>query len=422
MIEYLLELALRKASYIKSIIKETSLEPLKELAQKYWISYEPVDEEPESFSAIDGSQNRIDFKGFTLYAVIGYGITVSNKSNEPCENVIADIDILYPPGIPERIPLYREIAETKTAYLSSILNDEEVELVMIDGSIWSLLIDPGPFRKATLEKVISDTVKFFGNERIFIDIWNRVSEELDKMITERNNKLITEPFISKRLISQYVSELTVKEKKNIVLLLEYLEKIMSIRKLLEVTINSRDYPRIVYISKTSRGTLYYEEYFKKEIDKLKTENEKYRNVRIPLPSDILVFAYFTKTTGYSRPIIYDKHERLKNFPSRHGLGKIIREFYDNISYAISYIRLIDNGPIFKIEIPLMNNQLSDKTVEGIIRRVMNLLKPLSVKGYPYPLIEADKYSKITRSDMKILASSIGLLPTLTGREVLVEWL
>ncbi len=58
----------------------------------------------------------------------------------------------------------------------------------------------------------------------------------------------------------------------------------------------------------------------------------------------------------------------------------------------------------------------------VVKKMMDQMLPLVVNGYPYPLIEANTFSKITRKDMELIASNLGLLQTPTGREVLYEWI
>ncbi len=403
--EFLLEIALRKSGELVRRISESSLEPLRELVEEEWSSYEPRSIEPDSFSAIDGSHNTIEFKGFTLYALAGYG--VGRHRSEVYERIVGDIDILTPPGISERVQLLRETAETITAYMLAF-----TDLVMVDGSIRALLIHPRPLANyLVLAKVSEKTVEKLG-EGFYEEYWHMVNENLEEL---RGKSLIDEPYVSKRIVRE--KQLYGDEDKNIVALLEYLEKLMVLRRLIEEA--STDRPRLVYVSKTSRTTLYFKSGWK---DKLAEKNRD----EVPVISDILAFTYFTHEPGYSRPLphteVRSDEVHLKHLPSYGELGRIIYRFYNDLDYIITFIRLVEYGPVFKLEIPVPRNMVEKIDIERIIRRTMDIMKGLEVNGYPYPLIEADKSSKITRQDMIILARSLGLLPTQTGREVLIEWI
>ncbi len=403
--EFLLEIALRKSGELVRRISESSLEPLRELVEEEWRSYEPRSIEPDSFSAVDGSHNTIEFKGFTLYALAGYG--VGRHRSEVYERIVGDIDILTPPGISERVQLLRETAETVTAYMLGF-----TDIVMVDGSIRALLIHPRPLANyLVLEKVSQKTVEKLG-EGFYEEYWHMVNENLEEL---RGKSLVDEPYVSKRIVRE--KQLYGDEDKNIVALLEYLEKLMVLRRLIEKA--SMDRPRLVYVSKTSRTTLYFKSGWK---DKLAEENKD----EVPVISDILAFTYFTHEPGYSRPLPHTEtrsdETHLKHLPSYGELERIIYRFYNDLDYVITFIRLVEYGPVFKLEIPVPRNMVEKIDIERIIRRTMDMMKGLEVNGYPYPLIEADKSSKITRQDMIILARSLGLLPTQTGREVLIEWI
>ncbi len=404
--EFLLEIALKKSEKIAMRISQSSLEPLRELVEEEWIRYEPRSNEPNSFSAIDGSHNMIEFKGFTLYALAGYG--VGKFDEKVYEKIVGDVDILTPPGISERVQLLRETAETITAYMLSF-----TDIVMVDGSIRALLIHPRPLaNELTLKKALTSTIEKLGKE-FYAEYWHEINEHLSELREKSSTDvtIVDEPYISKKIVRE--NELYSDDDKNIVALLEYLEKLMVLRKLIENT--SLNNPKLVYVSKTSRTTLYLNKEWK---NKLSKENKD----EIPVISDILAFTYFTHEPGYSKPLSQMEISTLKHLPNYGELERIIYDFYNNLDYVITFIRLIEHGPVFKLEIPVSRNTVGKNDLDRIIRRVMDIMKGLEVNGYPYPLIQADKSSKITRKDMIILAQSLGLLPTQTGREVLIEWI
>ncbi len=398
MSEYLLELAAMKAEDIRKKIDEASFREIAEYIRGEWVDYTPGEVEVGSYGAVDGSNNSIEFKGLTLYALVGYSI--AKYGDEVREYMVGDIDILYPPGTGERIRLLREIAEAKAALIPP-----KLDLLLIDGSIRSLLIHPRPLaREIGFKKALEKATELFG-EGVFSELYNRIREQINSYGKGRANK---EPFISKEIVLRY--NLTLEDNEAIVVLLEYIEKLLSIRLLIERYSSTTRSPELVYLSKTSRSQLYTKR-FKDEIKK-----------GIPIPSDMTAFSYFTTTPGYSKPILQSEIEDLKRFPNEGELRSLIREFYDNVDFIISYIRLEEAGPILKVEIPIVGETPGADSMCKAVEKVMDMLKPTSINGYPYPLIEVDKVAKIKRSDITLVLQVLGILPRLTGREVLEEWI
>lgn len=392
--DFLLEIALKRSSDILRFISEASYEKLREEVLNNWIEYEPVKMNVESYGAVDGSNNSINFKGFTLYAVAGYGVA---RAGDVVYDIYAgDIDILYPPGDGERIDLLREIVEAKVTYLLS-----DLDLLLVDGSIRSLLIEPRPLNDLVeLNKVLIGIKELLG-ENFYIDFWNNVVEKLDNL---RGLRRIHDPIVKREIVLK--NKLISEEHQHMVAFIEYLEKLYTLRRVLEETIE--DYPKIAYLSKTSRSQIYFK-------DMVKAIGEK-----TPVFSDIMLFTYFTSKPGYSKPKLQSEIGRYKSFPSDYGLDELLGRFYDKLDFIITYVRLVDQGPVFKLEIPIYTDSMVGRN--DVVKRMMDQMLPLIVNGYPYPLIEANTFSKITRKDMELIASNLGLLQTPTGREVLYEWI
>ncbi len=386
--EYLLEIALRKAGYIMDKVKETGLEEVLEKAAKLWVKHEPQGVEPSSFGAVDGSNNSLEFKGLTLYAVLGYGIT---RESSVKEYFVGDIDVLYTGDTSEHVRLLREIAEMKTAYLAS-----NVDLLMIDGSITSLLIRPRPLTdNVALSTAIREALEI--DPDIFDTLWS----DLKKQLSSCGNILV-DPYISRRLSHEH--KLYSERKFYLPVLLEYIEKLLTIRLLLDKMVARKKKPGLVFISKTSRSRHYFRE----------------EEAKRPIPSDILIFTYATREPGYSNPLI---PEFEKGLPREGPLKSMVHDFFEEFEYVVSYIRFEADAPLLKFEIPVYKGMYSGgDDLKEIIVHLIESIYPLTVDGYPYPLIEADKSSKITRDDLINIAQIIGFLPRLTGREVLVEWL
>lgn len=399
--EYLLELAVRKAEEILRKVSAASLEPLREEALRNWVEYEPGQAELGSVAAVDGSHNTIEFKGFTLYAVLAYGVGADFGSGEVVTRVVGDIDVLQPPGVPGMVQLYREVAEAMTAYLLS-----GTELLMVDGSIRSLLIHPRPLANMRrLNRALERVEEVFGQE-FYGNFWERVRDRLRSMM---RGVMPVEPFVSKEVVLGH--GLTGAEHMDIAALIGYLEKLMVLRALIERAGVRAGGGGLVYVSKTGRSQLYFKGVITAE-------------GVVPVVSDMLVFAAFTSSAGYSRPVLQSEvlegeDEVLKALPARGELEHIIKRFFDSVDYVVSYVRLVDGGPLLKLEVPV---PAGFGAADSLVRGVIDSMAPTASGGYPYPLIEADRMAKITRKDMIVLARSLGILPSLTGREVLEGWL
>lgn len=399
--EYLLELAVRKAEEILKKVSAASLEPLREEALSQWVDYEAGPSTLDSIAAVDGSQNAVEFKGFTLYAVLAYGTGAYFSRGDVVTRLVGDIDVLQPPGVPGMVQLYRELAEAIAAYLLS-----DSALLMVDGSIRALLIHPRPLANTErLNKALARVEELFGTD-FYGNLWERVGDRL-RSFTRSGE--IYEPFVSKELMLRH--GLTGADNMDVAALIGYLEKLMVLRALVEKASLRRDGRGLVYVSKTSRSQLYFRDVIGEE-------------GVVPVVSDMLVFASFTRSAGYSKPLLQSETVEggdavLKALPSRGELSSIIKEFFDRVDYVISYVRLVDGGPLLKLEIPVPSGS---GRAEELVRWYINSMAPTITGGYPYPLIEADRMAKITRKDMLVLLRSLGILPSLTGREVLEGWL
>ena len=399
--EYLYELALRKAGEILRKVSAASLEPLREHALREWVEYLPPPEEIGSVAAVDGSHNTIEFKAFTLYALLAYGLTSDLVAGEASVRLVGDVDVLQPPGVPDMIQLYRELAEAVAAYLVS-----GADLLMVDGSVRALLIHPRPLANTgRLNRALTKVEELMG-EGFYENLWERVRDRLRAL---EESDTVVDPFVSKEVVRDH--GLVSAEYMDAAALIGYLEKLMVIRALLERKAVGARRRGLVYVSKTSRSQLYFREVIRAE------------NV-VPVVSDMHVFSAFTSSPGYSRPLLQSEalegeDEALKALPARGELGRIIKGFFDGVDFIITYVRLVDGGPLLKLEIPV---QAGHPDPEGLVRWFVGALAAVSVGGYPLPLAEADRGARITREEMVLLAKSLGILPSLTGREVLGTWL
>ncbi len=125
-------------------------------------------------------------------------------------------------------------------------------------------------------------------------------------------------------------------------------------------------------------------------------------------------------------LLYISKKSFSNLTLRGGLGDMF--YYNRASsqagysspfldkragVTISYVRLAEDSPCTKLEIP---GQATGQDVE----RLMDLLEPDSVDGYPYVLRLAHERGKISHEEMEKLANLLGLTVELGGRQVLGE--
>jgi NurA-like 5'-3' nuclease len=104
------------------------------------------------------------------------------------------------------------------------------------------------------------------------------------------------------------------------------------------------------------------------------------------------------------------------------LRRLVRDYFENIGIILTYVRLAQDGPVLKLEIPFdKSSRVSAARAREVVKEVMDMLAGESHNGYPYPLIQVDKLVKVTTQDLTQIAFSLGILPSLTGREVLGEW-
>jgi len=388
----LLEIALSKALWIRGSVERSGLEEVLARARELWVEHKPEGFKLERYGAVDGSNNEVEFKGLTLYAVLGYA--VAKTSSGVVEYEVGDVDVMLHGDTSERVRLLREISEVKAAVLAS-----EPDLLMFDGSITSLLIRPRPYAEPRLRYVVEKLWVEAGR-----DVVSRLWAGLKKQLSS-GSRALYDHYISHHIAREH--GLFTSSKLDLTVLLEYFEKLLSIRLLLEQRVVGRKHPALVFISKTSRSRDYFHSY----------ESVLNRT----LPPDVVIYSYATRSVGFSKPVEVEREE-VKNMPRYGELEELIAGFYSRLSYVLTYFRLAEGGPVLMVEIPVDRDVVSENAYTDIVHTVSESLHPLSYNGYPYPLIEAHKNSLITREDVQSIAMLLGLIPRPTGREVLLEWL
>ncbi len=306
--------------------------------RELWHSYEP-EAEQSAVAAVDGSSNYKRYKNLLLYAI---NAAVVSYDGSIRERGYADVDFLTPyKYLTERLDLYRATLELKAA-LEVV---DEVELLLLDGSLHSNLTAPKQWWR------------FMEKEKV-----ERVLRYLPALEESEGAGLVSK---------EIAEELEDAEE---IMLLEYLEYLVAIQKLIE-----RGVDKVVGVAKTSTAASL--------------------NRGIP---DIAVFEEITSGAGFSTP-----RDRIINmhYP-------IYNDFFRSLVFTTFYARLERGKGMLMIELP---REVGEEEIRGLLSRLVSI----SVDGYPYPLRKAHKRVVISARDMERFAASLGISEK-TGREVL-EW-
>ncbi|MEM2213869.1 MAG: DNA double-strand break repair nuclease NurA [Candidatus Nezhaarchaeales archaeon] len=130
----------------------------------------------------------------------------------------------------------------------------------------------------------------------------------------------------------------------------------------------------------------------------------YSEMRLP---DMVLFSLMPK--GYSKP-------RIVRFSDLYNISETELDELPLSpklkTMTLSYVRLSENGPLLKIEVP---GALSESEVHDVIAK----LSSVSPAGYPVPLLAAHKSAKLRRMTLRRALSLVGIRLR-TGREALRE--
>lgn len=326
---------------------------------KRWIEYNPTSVDIESIGAIDGSMNFIEYRGFILYAVSSLALTYTNKT--VFEKWINDIDLLYPHEYSiERIRMYMNILEGRLAIKT--LKTQSPDVLLLDGSILSHFSKRLPYivrniPRSLLKKYLS---RYLGSMELHV----------------HNNK---EYIYSKELFYELIQEdLEVDIITALETLFEFLEYYYTLIELINTYKDS-----IVAIAKTSVSR---------------------RVFRKSIKPDLVVFDSIARKCGFSNPEIHTIR-----FPSRDMmLLDVSKEF--EMQVTVLYFRLEEGERVYRLELP------GERDIDEI-KHIINILEPISVKGYPYPLISVHKKVEITNLDM----DKIRRIMSIEGQTLRERW-
>lgn len=406
--EYLLELALRRKDKIVRAMQQLSNEEYRVMAEENWVEYTPSPNPPESVAAVDGSSLILELRDASFYGVKAYALTRHGSAVR--HKYLGDVGVVTVANAPGFVRAFREICETKTALSSSS------RLLVVDGSIISLLISPEPLTRIGIKRGLQAAEELAGLD-VTVSLFDKLLEQAGEL--EKEDLYYGEPFISRLILEEALTGggrdagKTGSDPEAAYAFIVFIEKLLSLRLLLEKLMSGGR--RLAYVSKRSRSKEY--------LRRLRgTGDGGFFKGRVSGPTDMAVFSNYTRTAGFSEPLIVEEVETIKDLPSEGVLRRLVRDYFENIGIILTYVRLAQDGPVLKLEIPFdKSSGISAARAREIVKEVMDMLAGESHNGYPYPLIQVDKLVKVTRQDLTQIAFSLGILPSLTGREVLGEW-
>ena len=394
-----IRVALRRRAEILRKVRSLAKEGIREEVRREWITYKPKPAPRDSLAGVDGGEALREYQGITIYAVSAATIMYRHRGVRewlPETLVVADVDVLLSSPAGGRVGILRETLEAKVGAVATL---KDVKLILADGSLRSVIIEPRPRGEGggyTFDRAAEALKESSGP-----DIFRRIVEGVEEGI-KNPETLREEPLVARREVR--LDGVPHDMRVDAVTAAEYVEKLASFRALLREA--AWRGARLIYVSKRSRTSHYF---------------KGLREGKV-LPPDIMMFQYLTTEPGFSNPVCPEAGERggvrrIKQVPEVEGLS----EFYSRVKVAVSYVRLVPGGPVLRVEIPVLEG--SGPTVdESFMRSVMDALASVSAEGYPYPLFEADKVARIPSTTLSIVIQALGLPPLLTGREVLEEWL
>jgi len=287
---------------------------------------------------------------------------------------------------------------------------------VVDGSIISLLISPEPLTRIGIKRGLQAAEELAGLD-VTVSLFDKLLEQAWEL--EKEDLYYGEPLISRLILEEALTSggrdagKTGYDPEAAYAFIVFIEKLLSLRLLLEKFASGGR--RLAYVSKSSRSKEY--------LRRLRgTGDGGFFKGRVSGPTDMAVFSNYTRTAGFSEPLIVEEVEAIKDLPSEGVLRRLVRDYFENIGIILTYVRLAQDGPVLKLEIPFdKSSGVSAARAREVVKEVMDMLAGESHNGYPYPLIQVDKLVKVTRQDLTQIAFSLGILPSLTGREVLGEW-
>ncbi len=372
---------------LQTSLPDINEEHLKQQAYNNWNSYTPRSK-PVFAIAEDGSVNKKKYLGFYLFSVCGY--SYGDDGNSPYEATVGEIGISVIKNT-ERVDSYFKLlmylSELKA--LLKLAKRVKPQVLLIDGTLTSKFIIPAPKTGWFTKKEFSGRLAELSGELIPLlkeILYNydiaAFSDEVEKQVIHLAERgLNVKP--TKDIVEAFLSKLA------------YFEYFL----LLYDLFYSLDWhPIIIGVAKTSSDT----EIFKASIP------------------DISVFYRFIEDTGYSKPLTVAFESKAKSLSQEWEFSQVFEKrekqkanALRDVSIKFFYARY-DARNISLLEVYEDPENPSVKPEE-----ILNYLNYLSVNGYPFFLIKADREARITNKDMELIESILGLQRELKGREQLL---
>ncbi len=366
-----------------------------EKAKRMIIPLEKIRKTSESLklphAAEDGGSDTLDLEAFTIYAVQAWaGSWVPGREGYTLnkEYKIADVGVVHPAGKEEeRVRIYRETLEAWAAYntIQEIMNG----YILWDGSITTLLAGRRPWTgtQYRLQQITSQALNKLG----FPDL-----EELIDWILKLQS---SHPL---RVIEEVSPMGSSSDDLYWISFTEWVNKLVSIRRLLEKSIQNRTRP--VFITKTTRS-------------------QSLINGTLP---DIY---YLRKAKPYE-PFMTTPRIRTgvieagKEFSQEFFPGTLGIYFQEELTVLSFYTRLDPGAQILRIEAVYPISEISpldvDKGMEEAEKIVEWLLSLPRSRGYPIVLNLSHKNSHISRRDLLHALTILGFSLDRSGRSMLGE--
>lgn len=363
-------------------------EYLKKQAKEHWNSYQPTSKKAFAI-AEDGSVNKKKYLGFYLFSVCGY--SYGDDGNTSYENTVGEIGISVIKNT-ERVDSYFKLLMylTELKALLKLAKQTKPELLLIDGTLTSKFIIPAPKTGWFTKREFSGELAELSGELIPLlkevlykyDIAAFSEEVEEKVVKLAEDGLKTKP--TRDIIEAFVSKLA------------YFEYFL----LLYDLFYSLDWhPTIVGVAKTSSDT----EIFKAAVP------------------DISIFYRFINDTGYSKPLTVSFESKAKAISQEWEFSQVFEKREKDKAYALREVSIqffyarYDNAK--NISLLEVYEDPAKQSVNP--EEILDYLNYLSVNGYPFFLIKADREARITNKDMELIESILGLQKELRGREPLL---
>jgi len=376
----ILEKTYKLRNELIQITQDLPLEIDRDTVLNVWQEYTPKPTKSR-IVAEDGSFNKKQYLGFYLYTVDGYSVLYDGDSLKR-ETVLGEVYFSVIKKT-ERVDTYIKflmfLVELKS--LLKLAMEENPDILMFDGTLSARFIALFPktewFSPIEFDGNLTDIATTF-IDRLKENLFEEDITAFSKAVKDEAKEKIVKN-LGKNYLRQDVLEALIAK-------IAYFEYIILLHTLF-FKLNWQ--PVIIGVAKTSHSTEIF-------------------NSSIP---DIRIFHSFITETGYSKPfktvkLSERKWEFSEMFEERQ--SEIVNQL-KNLELKYFYGKYDSRKVISLIEVYRLNGEVSPE-------EILDVLSYYSVGGYPFPLRRSDKEARITKKDMDMIASILGLKNEVHGRE------